>query len=277
MMNVGCLVRLTKDPYECIRHVAVDMGFRCGQLSVWDMSMHTRECADLILNACKEFDFTITAVWCGWSGPEEWTYPNMYTSIGLVPAAWRSTRVKELLEGAKFADMLGVKNIITHIGYLPDNPYNQDRIETVQATRYICREIAKNGQRFLFETGEMIPNTLIQFMVEVGEENVGVNFDSANMVINARANSADALRMLAPYVYGMHAKDAIYPQGTNPKGREVKIGTGVANFPVLLQILADNGYEGSITIEHEMKDVGYREKEILESKLFLEQIIDGLR
>ena len=273
MIEVGCLVYLTEKPYECIRHAALDLGFRCGQLSVWDMSLYSKENADIIKKACEEFDFTITAVWCGWSGPEEWNYPNMYNTIGLVPAAWRSQRVKELLEGAAFAQMLGVKNIITHIGYMPDNPYDQTHVEVVQAARYICKKIAQAGQRFLFETGEMIPSTLIQFILEIGEENVGVNFDTANMIINARANSADALNMLVPYVYGMHAKDAVYPQGTSPKGKEVKIGTGAANFPVLLRILSENGYDGSITIEREIKEVEQREKDILESKVFLENII----
>lgn len=273
MIKVGCLVRLTEEPYECIRHVARDMGFRCGQLSIWNMALYSKENADIILRACEEFNFTITAVWCGWSGPEEWNYPNMYNSIGLVPSAWRSQRVKEILKGAAFAHMLGVQNIITHIGFMPDNPNDQTHIEIVQAVRYICKQIAKNNQRFLFETGEMIPNTLIRFLVEIGEDNVGVNFDTANMVINARANSVDALRMLVPYVCGMHAKDAVYPQGTSPNGKEVKIGDGVANFPVILRILADNDYNGSITIEREIEDVEQREKDILESKIFLENII----
>ena len=41
MIKVGCLVRLTEDPYECIRHVARDMGFRCGQLSIWNMALYS--------------------------------------------------------------------------------------------------------------------------------------------------------------------------------------------------------------------------------------------
>lgn len=272
-MRVGWMVSLNGDPYENIRYAVQELGVHSGQVSVWDMSIYTRENADRVLQACKDFDFDVTAVWCGWSGPHEWSYPGMYATIGFVPADWRSQRIQEVLKGAEFARMLGVQNIITHAGYMPDNPFNPERIGVLHAVKYICQQIAPYGQNFLFETGEMIPNTLIQLMVDVGESNIGVNFDCANMIINARGNSADALRMLAPWVKGLHAKDAIYPEGTNPKGKEVAIGTGKANFPELIRILKEAGYQGDISIEREIEDKVQRDKDIRESKAFLEKII----
>lgn len=274
-MNVGHLIFLTGDPYDRIREAA-SLGFRHGQLSVWDMSYHTEECAERILAACRDFDFTVTAVWCGWTGPEDWRYPGMYTSLGLVPDAYRAKRVDEILGGAALADRIGCKNIITHIGYLPDDPMNRTHIEVVQATRYICAKIAPKGQRFLFETGEMIPTTLIQFMTEIGLPNVGVNFDPANFVINGRANPTDAARRLAPYIGGMHAKDAIHPVGAAPKGKEVLIGTGVVDFATILATLKEAGYDGSITIEHEMKNTPDRKAELCAAKKYLEELISAL-
>lgn len=275
-MNVGYLIHLEgADPYERIREAA-ELGFRHGQLSVWDMSLHTEESAARILDACRDFDFTVTAVWCGWSGPAEWSYPAMYTSLGLIPDAYRAQRVEDILGGAALAHRIGVKNIVTHIGYLPDDPTNKTHIEVVQATRYICGKIAKWGQRFLFETGEMIPTTLIRFMTEIGLENVGVNLDPANLTINGRANSTDAARRLAPYIHGMHAKDAVHPVGDAPKGKEVKIGEGVVDFSTILSILKAAGYDGSITIEYEMKNTPDRHAELLSSKAYLEKIIAAL-
>ena len=272
-MRVGCLINMNENPYECIRHFAVDLGFCSGQLSVWDMSLYTEPNAHQVLKACKDFDFTVTAVWCGWSGPHEWTYPEMYQTIGLVPADWRSSRVKDILSGAEFARMIGVKNIITHAGYMADNPKSLEYIGVMHSVRYICREIKPYGQKFLFETGEMIPNTLSGLIANIGEENIGINFDCANMLINGRGNSADALRILAPYVCGVHAKDGIYPNGTNPKGREVKVGEGLADFPKLIKILKANGYDGDLTIEREIDDIQKREKDIADTKLYLEKLI----
>lgn len=272
-MRVGCLINMNENPYECIRHFAVDLGFCSGQLSVWDMSLYTEENAHLVLKACREFDFTVTAVWCGWSGPHEWSYPEMYQTIGLVPADWRAIRIGDILAGAEFARMIGVQNIITHAGYMPNNPYHCERLGVMHAVRHICREIGKHGQKFLFETGEMIPSTLTQLIKDIGETNIGINFDCANMIINSCGNSADALKILAPFVCGVHAKDAVYPEGTNPKGREVKVGDGLADFPKLIKILKANGYDGDLTIEREIDDIQKREKDIADTKLYLEKLI----
>lgn len=271
-MNVGYLIHLTGDPYENIRE-ASELGFHHGQLSVWDMSYHSDESAERILAACRDFDFTVTAVWCGWTGPTDWRYPGMYLSLGLVPDAYRAKRVEEILGGAALAAKLGVKDIITHIGYLPDDPTNKTRMEVVLAARYICAEIAKAGQRFLFETGEMIPTTLIQFMTEIGLPNVGVNLDPANFVINGRANPVDAARRLAPYIHGMHGKDAIHPVGTAPKGKEVKIGEGVVDFKAIFTLLKEAGFDGSVSIEYEMKNTPDRRAELISSKAYLEDLI----
>lgn len=272
-MRVGCLIRMTSDPYGCIRHYAEDLGFKSGQLSIWDMSLYTEESAEQIKRACRDFDFTVTAVWCGWSGPHEWSYPAMYKTIGLVPADWRAVRTLDILKGAEFANAIGVRDVVTHAGYMSDNPFDEGRLGVLHSIRYICQTIAKNGQRFLFETGEMIPNTLTQLIKDIGEENIGINFDCANMIINCRGNSADALRILAPLVRGVHAKDAVYPTGMDPKGKEVAIGSGEANFPALIAILASHGYCGDLTIEREISDIEQREKDILASKVFLEDII----
>jgi sugar phosphate isomerase/epimerase len=196
--------------------------------------------------------------------------------LGLIPKELRERRVADILGGAALAERLGVKDIITHIGYLPDDPTNTTHVEVVEAARYICQTIAERGQYFLFETGEMIPTTLIRFMTEIGCDNVGVNFDPANLIINGRANPTDAARRLAPYIRGMHAKDAVHPIGTAPKGREVKIGEGAVDFTSILSILKEAGYDGSVSIEYEMKNTPDRRAELLSSKEYLEKRIAAL-
>ena len=274
-MNVGYLVHVEGDPYDRIREAA-EMGFRYGQLSVWDMSLHTPEGAERIRSACRDFDFTVTAVWCGWTGYADWSYPHMYQTLGLIPDELREQRVKEILGGAELAARLGVKNIITHIGYLPDDPQNKTHIAVAQAAKHICETIAKNGQYFLFETGEMIPTTLIRFMSEIGHPNVGVNFDPANFVINGRANPGDAARRLAPYIRGMHAKDAVHPVDTAPKGKEVKLFDGVVDFAAIFSTLKKAGYDGSVTIEYELKNTPDRRAELVSSRMRLETLIASL-
>ena len=273
-MRVGCLINMNSNPYECIRHFSEDLGFKSGQLSVWDMSLYTDENAEAVKKACLDFGFTVSAVWCGWEGPHEWKYPGMYETIGFVPADWRAIRVKNVLAGASFAKAIGVKDIVTHAGYMSDNPTSPDRMGVLYAVRYICREIAKDGQRFLFETGEELPNSLVQLIKEIGCDNIGINYDPANMMINGRANSYDALCMFAPYVCGFHGKDAVYPKDGNPKGKEVMVGKGGANYPKLIEKLTEIGYDGYITIEREIPDSPERDAEIAATKVFLEDLIE---
>ena len=275
-MKVGILIAMTKETtesiYEKIAHVR-SLGFDNGQLGIWDMSLYNDDFLAEVKKACKELDFTITALWCGWSGPVDWSYPNMYLTLGLVPAAYRAQRTNEILMGAEFARKLGIKDIITHMGYLPDNPFDKDRLGAMVALKHICKSIAPYGQRFLFETGEELPNSLVQLIKEIGCDNIGINYDPANMLINGRGNSADALDMFAPYVCGFHGKDAHYPKGGSPKGKEVKVGDGEANYPVLMEKLVKMGYEGYITIERECEEGPARDAEIVWEKAYIEDLI----
>ena len=60
-MKVGYLIYLEGDPYECIKNTAA-LGFHYGQLSVWADKYRTPEAAERIAAACRDFDFTVTAV-----------------------------------------------------------------------------------------------------------------------------------------------------------------------------------------------------------------------
>ncbi len=271
-MEVGILIHMTTDVYEDIAKMG-RLGFTNGQLAIWDMSIYEEDKVKEIQRACADYHFTITAVWCGWTGPVVWTYPQMYSTLGLVPRAWRAQRVDEILRGAEFARKLGVEHIVTHLGFLPDDPYHPDHIGVVDAVRYICKQIEPYGQRFLFETGEELPISLVQLMREVGADNMGVNFDPANLMINGRYNPQDALDMLGPYIYGCHGKDGVFPEGMNPKGKEVLIGEGKANFPLIIEKLIKLGYNGTITIEREIPYGEQRDREIVKEKAYLEEII----
>ncbi len=273
-MKIGILVELKGDVYNCIADAA-KQGFSNGQLAVWDMSLYNEHTIAEVKRACNDFSFTPTAVWCGWSGPVDWSYPNMYVTLGLIPSDWRAKRTEDLLNGAAFARALGVTDIITHVGYLPDNPFHPDRLALVKTLRYICKELKAHGQYFLFETGEELPLSLVHLINDVGMDNIGVNFDPANLIMNGRGSCpATALEFLAPYVRGFHAKDAKQLVAPECKKQEMPAGKGDVDFPKLIGILKKIGYQGSITIERENYGCPEREQEIQEIKVFLRQIIE---
>lgn len=272
-MKVGILLPFKENVYEEIAS-AVQKGFDNAQLSAWDQSLYTDAMAEEVKRACRDFNFTVSALWCGWSGPAVWSYPEMYESLGLVPSDWRAKRTDELLKGADFAYKIGVSDIVTHIGYLPDNPHHPDNLGVVKALKYICTRLRARGQYFLLETGEELPLSLAYLIRDVGADNLGVNFDPANLILNGRGFCpAESLKFLAPFIRGMHAKDALMPIATAPKKIEVAMGSGDADFPRLIAILKEIGYDGYITIEHERHNDPRREQEIMETKKYLEALV----
>jgi sugar phosphate isomerase/epimerase len=275
-MKIGLLVDITENFEEKIRH-AKSLGFDFGQLVIWDMDFYTDGNLSALKKLLCELDFTVTDLWCGWSAPVVWKHPDKYTTLGLVPKEYRAKRLEELKRGGRFAHELGVKNIISHTGYIPDDPTAEAHIGVVEALKELCSELKERGQTFSFETGEELPLTLSIMMNEIGLENVGVNFDPANFISGGRStNPCDAMELLGSRVTGFHAKDAIPPKFGDFGGKQVPIGEGKVDFEHLFRQLKELGYKGDIVIEHEMYSHPDRDGDILKSKQYLEELIDSV-
>lgn len=271
-MKVGLLVELHKDFENDIKH-AKELGFDFGQLVNWDMDLYTDENLEKLKGVLQKYQFKATDFWCGWSGEIKWGYPDKHLTLGLVPKKYRAQRLEDLRRGAEFAYKLGVKNIVTHTGFIPDNPFSEEHIGVVESLKVLCKELKERGQNFTFETGEELPVTLGLLMSEVGYDNMGVNFDPANLLSGGRANPNDAMDLLGSRVMGMHAKDSIPPVLGKPNGKQVPIGEGKVDFERLFRQLKDIGYQGDIVIEHEMAGRENRDEDIRRAKIYLETLI----
>ena len=169
---------------------------------------------------------------------------------------------------------MGVSTIITHTGFIPDDPYHKTHIAIVNELQDFCKELDGRGQRFAFETGEELPITLNIVINEIGLDNVGVNFDPANFVSGGRGNPNDAMELLGSRVFGMHAKDAVPAKFGEVSGKQVPIGQGRVDFERLFDQLKEMGYQGDLVIEHEMDGREDRDGDIIASKAYLESIIE---
>ena len=274
-MNVGLVVDINKNYKDGIRN-AKSLGFDFGQIVIWDMDFYTDENLNELKSTLKKENFKATDVWCGWRAPVVWKHPQKYSTLGLVPDYLRAVRMEDLRKGARFAYDLGVSTIITHTGFIPDDPYHPTHIAIVNELRAFCTELGKRGQRFAFETGEELPLTLNIMINEIGLDNVGVNFDPANFVSGGRGNPNDAMEMLGSRVFGMHAKDAIPPKFGEVSGQQTQVGEGRVNFRRLLEQLKEFDYKGDIVIEHEMAGRADRNADIAETKVYLENLISEI-
>ena len=270
-MKIGVQTFLDENVRERFRKIR-EMGFDNCQMTNWSAAKHTDEMADLVNAACKEYGMTITAHWVGWSGPSAWNFTEGPTTLGIVPREYREQRVKELKLGADFAKKIGVTDVITHAGFLPECPTDPTYPEILETIRDLAQYMKDQGQYFLFETGQETPTTLLRFIEEAGTGNIGINLDSANLILYGKANPVDALDVIGKYVRGVHAKDGFYPTCGMKLGKEVKVGEGKVNFPAFVAKLKEVGYDGALTIEREIS--GEQQiKDILDTKTFLESLI----
>ncbi len=231
----------------------------------------SRENADYILEGVKETGVEISGVWAYWSEPAEWNFTMGPETIGLVPVAYRGTRLKEMHKISEFTEMIGVQNMITHVGFLPENMNDPLFSGTVGALRNLCNAMKNRGQNFLFETGQETPVTLLRAIEAIGTDNLGVNLDTANLILYGKANPVDALDVIGKYVLDTHCKDGFYPTNGNELGEEVRMGDGKVDFYALVKRLNEIGYEGPLTIEREITG-DEQVRDIIYAKKYLEDI-----
>ena len=223
------------------------------QLCMWDVSMLEDDTyANEVKEAMESTDFSVSAIWAGWSGPKEWNFTSGPATIGLVPVAYRYERMKELIRASDFAEKVGVKRIITHVGFIPENPDHPDFVGTVSALRFVISYMKGKGQYFLFETGQETPVTMLRTIQAIGLDNIGINFDTANLILYGKANTLDALDVFGQYVMETHIKDGHYPTDGLSLGKEVPAGEGKANLPAVIKKLSALGFGGTYTIEREI-------------------------
>ena len=270
-MKLGVFVKLGKNIKEEFKKLK-DNGFATCQVDVWDDTLKTDEMAELVNSAKKEFGIEITALWCGWEGPAQWNFYEGPLTLGLVPSEYRSARIENLKKGSDFAKKIGVTDLVTHMGFLPENPSSTEFCEAVSAIKIIAEYCKNNGQHLLFETGQETPVTLLRVIETIGTGNLGVNLDPANLILYGKANPVDSLDVFGKYVRGVHAKDGVYPVNGRELGQEKPLGEGKVNFPVLVKKLKEVGYDGALTIEREIS--GEQQlKDILMAKELLESLI----
>ncbi len=236
---------------------------------------HTEENIDRVKRLCEEYGITITSVVGMWTGAQEWNFSAGPVTLGLIPASTRERRMEEMRAYADLAVKLGVKDVSSHMGFIPEYMYDPAYRDFIPAMRNLMSYYEQRDIYLDFETGQETPVTMLRAIKDIGSDHIGVNFDSGNLILYGKANPVDALDVIGKYVRGVHAKDACYPTDPLYLGEETALGEGKVNFSALLARLHELGYNGAITIEREC--AGDKAKEdILAGKKLLDGIIAEL-
>ena len=249
-MEIGVLAMLRKgeNPFPAIR----DLGLTTAQVQNWDMENLNPETAEKVKHDLAGSGISLAAFWAGYSGKNIWNSYGGPETCGIVPRDRRARRVDELKRGADFAKMIGAPAIITHCGFIPENPMDPLYKETVDAVREVALHCRELGLGFWFEAGQETPLTLLRTIEDVGLDNLGVNLDTANLILYGRGNPVDALEVVGKHVRNLHIKDGLFPTDGHRLGKEVPFGEGRADFDRIIPKLYALDFSGELIIEREI-------------------------
>jgi sugar phosphate isomerase/epimerase len=272
-MALGLLVGPFAAPEATIRRVH-DLGFTNCFLSLDGyIGAFTAELAAQYRGLLSRYEVVATAVEVVGPPPLVWNFMRGPSTIGVVPPDTRSARIDALRQVSDFAKWLGVSQVQTHCGFIPENPEDPLYPGTVEAVRTVAKHCRENGQYFLMETGQETPTTMSRMIRDVGMENLAVGLDTANLILYGKANPVDAVEILGPHIRSIHAKDGRWPTDPSNLGEEVLIGKGLVDFRAVFTKLHRLGYSGAVTIERETSGPQQIE-DVREEKIYLEKILE---
>ncbi len=276
MMKIGVFVgfqsvETLEQKFSTLR----ENGFDNCQLSCWTMEVINEENAVQVKELAEKYGITISAVWAGWTGPMVWDFYEGPKTLGIVPEDLRELRIPQLKNASDFAKILGVDDVITHMGFIPENPNDPIFPGFCDAVRDVALHCKANGQNLLFETGQETPVAMLRCFEEVGTGNLYVNLDTANLILYGKANPVDALDVFGKYVRNLHAKDGFYPTNGHELGHECRFGDGKVDFKGVLTKLHELGFDRYVTIEREISGE-QQAKDIEYAKNYLQNILDEI-
>ena len=241
------------------------------QINCWDVALYTEENLQRTREAL-EGGIKVASLWAGWGRPAVWDFLDGPLTLGIVPAAYRATRMEMLKQGADFAAELGLTDVTTHMGFIPENPATTEYREVVAAVRELALYCRQRDLYLNFETGQETPTTLMRIISDVGTGNLGINLDPANLLLYGKANPVDAVDIFRGAVRGVHVKDGEYPTDPRYLGEEKPVGEGRVGFHRLVPKLLSYEYEGAWIIEREIS--GPQQKEdIRKARALMEDIL----
>jgi sugar phosphate isomerase/epimerase len=257
-IKIGTIIGLWNGAAPHLFDRLVDLGLSTCQISNWDPTLYERDFDGLVASIKSQMEskgVTPSAIWGGYSGRVYWNFTEGPITLGLIPPEHRHHRIHELQRAADFAHALGLRAIITHVGFLPESPtdplFHPVRVAVAAVAEY-CKKL---GVEFWFETGQETPVTLLRYIQALGDmglDNIGINLDPANLLLYGKGNPVDALDVFGPYVKSVHAKDGFCPTDPYHLGREVRLGDGLTRYPVFVPKLLGLGFTGDFIIEREI-------------------------
>ena len=258
-LEIGVMFWAGRDPAQTLAELRA-LGVRYGQLGLpGDLDPACAEAWNLALEAAG---FPVFTVFAAFEGESYADLATVQQTVGFVPPVTRAAREARMIQVSDFAAVIGCPGIATHIGFVAEDVSHPDYIGVRDTVRRICDHAANHYQTFALETGQESAEALLDFIRDVDRENLGINFDPANMILYGTGDPIEALKLLAPHVLSVHAKDGDWPAHPGALGEEKPLGEGAVGIERFIAELKRMAYRGPLAIEREASDAARRMRDI---------------
>jgi len=187
----------------------------------------------------------------GCEGEDYSTLESIRLTGGIAPdKTWKRNR-KNIQATAALAEVLGLKLVTFHAGFLPHDPEDGDFAKMLLRLGEVADIFDRARIKIGLETGQETALQLAALLKKLGRGNVGVNFDPANMLLYDKGNPIEALEILGSWILHAHMKDATKTKVPGTWGEEVPAGLGEVDWPKFFATLKSLGFTGPVVIERE--------------------------
>ncbi len=187
----------------------------------------------------------------GTIGEDYSTLETIRRTGGIVPDETWDANWANIQQLVPITKGLGLKLVTFHAGFLPEETTDPAYEKLAGRLSQIADAFGAEGIDLAFETGQEDAATLKGFLQRLAKPNVGVNFDPANMILYAKGDPVESVRILSDQLKGVHIKDAVEADTPGEWGTEVVVGTGQVDWPAFLAALSEGGFTGWLCIERE--------------------------
>ncbi|HZR18693.1 MAG TPA: sugar phosphate isomerase/epimerase family protein [Verrucomicrobiae bacterium] len=187
----------------------------------------------------------------GCEGEDYSTLDSIRLTGGIAPDATWENNWKNIQATAALAQMLGLKLVTFHAGFLPHDQSDKNFNKMLRRLGEVADIFERAKIAVGLETGQETAPLLAAVLKKLNRPNVGVNFDPANMILYGKGDPIEAVEVLGAWLRQVHLKDARTTKKPGTWGEEVPAGTGEVDWPKFFASLKQLNFNGPIVIERE--------------------------
>lgn len=204
-----------------------------------------------VRDAFKEADIELLSGMMMMEGEDYSTLEAIERTGGVRPDDTWGINRENAATNAAIASELGIDLVTLHAGFIPHEVEDPERQTMLARLGELIGIFAACDVKLALETGQENAETLELALEALGDADLGVNFDPANMILYGMGDPVDALARLSHKVAQIHIKDARGTRVPGEWGEEMVVGSGEVDWPEFAAAYRRGGLDCDLVIERE--------------------------